>query len=175
MFRLHHVRLFLSWVQPFPSLPEDFTDLRVMHAWNCTGHYFLPFHLSPTHECIHWPFDMLCRFLTIYHIYVKSHFCIWGWFFSFLRCGVTWWVYLEWAEVFRVCWDIWNKQWEQANITEHAKHSGGWLIWKCRTCKRHAQNYKIVIRYRNDPKFRTDRSGQTVQTQIRLFLEEQSD
>ena len=29
--------------------------------------------------------------------------------------------------------------------------------------------------YRNFPKFRTDRSGQTVQTQIKLLLEEQSD
>ena len=29
--------------------------------------------------------------------------------------------------------------------------------------------------YRNDPKFWTDGSGQTVQTQIRLLLEEQSD
>ena len=29
--------------------------------------------------------------------------------------------------------------------------------------------------YRNDPKFSTDRSGKTVQTQIRLLLEEQSD
>ena len=33
----------------------------------------------------------------------------------------------------------------------------------------------IIIKYRNDPKFWTDKSGQTVQTQIRLLLEEQSD
>ena len=32
-----------------------------------------------------------------------------------------------------------------------------------------------LIYYRNDLSFRTDRSGQTVQTQIRLLLEEQSD
>ena len=34
---------------------------------------------------------------------------------------------------------------------------------------------KVVPIYCNVPKFRTDRSGQTVQTQIRLLLEEQSD
>ena len=32
-----------------------------------------------------------------------------------------------------------------------------------------------LIYYRNDLSFRTDRSGQTVQIQIRLLLEEQSD
>ena len=35
--------------------------------------------------------------------------------------------------------------------------------------------HKSQYIYRNDPKFRTDRPGQTVQTQIRLLLEEQSD
>ena len=33
----------------------------------------------------------------------------------------------------------------------------------------------IEICYCNDPSFRTDRPGQTVQTKIRLLLEEQSD
>ena len=33
----------------------------------------------------------------------------------------------------------------------------------------------VVTNYRNDLKFKTNRSGQTVQTQIRLFLEEQTD
>ena len=36
-------------------------------------------------------------------------------------------------------------------------------------------SFQWVDVYRNDPKFQTDRSGQTVQTQIRLLLEEQSD
>ena len=31
-------------------------------------------------------------------------------------------------------------------------------------------NPSIITKYLNDPKFRTDRSGQTVQTQIRLLL-----
>ena len=35
--------------------------------------------------------------------------------------------------------------------------------------------FLILCGYRNDPKFSTDRFGQTVQTQIRLLLEEQSD
>ena len=34
---------------------------------------------------------------------------------------------------------------------------------------------RIVSLYRNDPKFLDDRSGQTVQIQIRLLLEDQSD
>ena len=38
-----------------------------------------------------------------------------------------------------------------------------WCVWPM-----------IQFEYRNDPKFWTDRSGQTVQTQIRLLLEEQS-
>ena len=33
----------------------------------------------------------------------------------------------------------------------------------------------VYTKYRNDSSFQTDRSGQTVQTQIRQLLEEQSD
>ena len=53
------------------------------------------------------------------------------------------------------------------------------LNWHCAQTKQHNDQSDQIVKMKTDTvmilSFRTDRPGQTVQTQIRLLLEEQSD
>ena len=57
----------------------------------------------------------------------------------------------------------------------HIKHGRNWSAYLKDDYTKYSIECCHFDRYRNDPKFWTNRSGQTVQTQIRLLLKEQSD